>query len=244
MNETLAVISSRKSIRRFTTDQIADADRAAILHAALLAPTAGNQQLYTILDITDQHLKDSLAVACDNQPFIAEAPLVLVFCADHCKWTDAYRVAGCDPRPPGLGDFLLCTLDATIAAQNAVIAAESLGIGSCYIGDILENREAVVELLQLPPLVVPVVMVVFGHPTPAQADRAHRGRFDARHIVHENTYRRMDAAELRDMFTDRQGGLEFEAYLQRFCKRKYNADFSVEMSRSTAEYLEHWTMQP
>ena len=65
--------------------------------AAMEAPTAGNQQLYTILDITDQQLKERLAVTCDNQPFIAKAKLVLVFCADLCKWYDLFTMTGCQP---------------------------------------------------------------------------------------------------------------------------------------------------
>ena len=77
--------------------------RAAILEAAAQAPTAGNQQLYTILNVTDPQLKARLAETCDHQPFIATAPMVLIFLADACKWLDAYREAGCAPRRPGAG---------------------------------------------------------------------------------------------------------------------------------------------
>ena len=64
--------------------------------------------------------------------------MVLIFCADCRKWYEAFQAAGCKPRLPGAGDLMLAVSDAMIAAQNAVTAAWSLGIGSCYIGDIME----------------------------------------------------------------------------------------------------------
>ena len=89
------------------------------------APTAGCQQLYTILDITDQNLKEALAESCDHQPFNCKGTDVLVFCADCKKWYDAYLEAGCKPRKPDVGDLMLAVTDTAIAAQNAVVAAES-----------------------------------------------------------------------------------------------------------------------
>ena len=141
-NAILSALSARKSVRVFTPDPVTPGERAAILNAAFQAPTAGNQQLYTILKITDPALKARLADLCDHQPFIAKAPLVLVFLADCRRWLQAYKAAGIeDVRTPGVGDLLLAMADTCIAAQNAVVAAESLGIGSCYIGDIMENCE-------------------------------------------------------------------------------------------------------
>ena len=142
-NEVLQALSARKSVRVYTDEPVTEAERNAILQAAFQAPTAGNQQLYTILNITDPALKARLADLCDHQPFIAKAPLVLVFLADCRRWLQAYKAAGIeDVRTPGVGDLLLAMADTCIAAQNAVVAAESLGIGSCYIGDVIENAEA------------------------------------------------------------------------------------------------------
>ena len=210
--------------------------------AACAAPTAGNQQLYTILDITDQRLKDKLAVSCDNQPFIAKASMVLVFCADCRKWYDAYIEAGQTPRAPGVGDLVLAVTDASIAAQNAVTAAESLGIGSCYIGDILEQYEVHREILRLPEYVIPCAMLVFGYPTEQQREREKPARCALRHIVHENTYRMMDGPELREMFGPRSGTNGFDAYMKAFCVRKYNSNFAREMTRSVAKYLRQFEM--
>lgn len=241
MNTVIQQLNERKSVRSFTTQEISPQDVEKILTAATMAPTAGNQQLYTILNITDTKLKESLSESCDHQPFIAEGRLVLVFCADCLKWYNAYLNAGCQPRNPGEGDLMLAVCDALIAAQNAVTAAQSLGIGSCYIGDIMENAEIHQKALQLPKYVFPVAMLVFGYPTEQQKTRPKPERAAMHHIVHENSYRVMDGAELREMFTPRCGEKGFDAWMDAFCNRKYNSDFSIEMTRSVREYLKQFS---
>ena len=130
-NPVIRSLFERKSVRAFTGQPIPEEEKQLILKAACQAPSAGNQQLYTIIDVTDQKLKDTLAETCDHQPFIAKADMVLIFCADVQKWQDAYEEAGLSPRKPGPGDLFLAMEDSLIAAQNAVTAAQSLGIGSC-----------------------------------------------------------------------------------------------------------------
>ena len=240
MTETIRQLNERKSVRVFLDREIKQEEKNAILNAACQAPTAGNQQLYTILDVTDPEIKARLVDTCDHQPFIADAKLVLIFCADCKKWYDGFRYAGCAPRLPGVGDLLLAVSDANIAAQNAVTAAESLGIGSCYIGDIMENCGEQRALLNLPPYVFPAAMLVFGYPTDQQKERIKPRRADMAHIVHENGYREMDADELRELFTIRTEKKPYEEYMKAFCDRKYNSDFSVEMSRSVGEYLKQF----
>lgn len=240
MNDILRQLFERKSMRVFEDRDIAAEDKALILKAAAMAPTAGNQQLYTILDITDQKLKDRLAVTCDNQPFIARGKIVLIFCADCRKWYEAFKAAGCGPRTPGVGDLMLAVSDTTIAAQNAVCAAESLGIGSCYIGDIMENCEIHRELLNLPEYVFPACMLVFGYPTQQQLDRPKPQRVPMEYVVHENGYRIMDRSDMETMFAQRTGG-DFDKWMTAFCNRKYNSDFSREMSRSVQAYLNDFT---
>jgi len=237
MNEILRQLCARKSTRVFENREISPEDKSAILRAAVMAPTAGNQQLYTILDITDQAIKDKLVDSCDHQPFIAEAKMVLIFCADCLKWHEAFREAGCAPRKPGVGDLMLAVTDAAIAAQNAVTAAESLGIGSCYIGDIMENCETHREMLGLPETVFPCCMLVFGYPTDQQKERKKPERVAMEHVVHENGYRRMDGEEYRRMFADRCGVKGYDEWMRAFCARKFDSDFSREMTRSVAEYL-------
>ena len=240
MNEVIRQLVKRKSVRAYTEREITTEEKQAILRAAAEAPTAGNQQLYTILDITDQAIKDRLVETCDHQPMISQAKLVLIFCADCKKWYDAYWAVGCEARKPCVGDLMLAVCDAMIAAQNAVTAAESLGIGSCYIGDIMENCEAQRELLSLPEYVFPVGMVIFGYPTQQQICRPKPDRVDMSYIVHENGYQPLSDTQLEKMWSPRAGEKGYTAWMQAFCNRKYNSDFSREMSRSVEEYLKQY----
>jgi len=233
---TIEELQQRVSVRVFEPTGISDEAKASILACAFAAPTAGNQMMYTILDIEDPAIKARLADLADHQPFVASAPWVLVFLADCRRWYDGYVLAGETPRPPGVGDFVLAGQDALIAAQNAVTAAWSLGIGSCYIGDIMENCEAVRELLELDPWVFPATMVVFGYPTPQQRRRRKPERFDRQYIVLTDRYRRLTDDEQRAMYTRR--GQDLGTYLPGFCRRKYMSDFAVEMTRSVGAYLE------
>lgn len=237
VNEIIGSLYRRKSVRAYQDREIPQQEQRLIFQAAIEAPTAGNQQMYSILNITDQKLKDFLAESCDHQPFIAAAPLVLIFCADMQKWYDAFTEAGCEPRAPRAGDLILAIEDTMIAAQNAVVAAESLGIGSCYIGDILERAEDHIKVLNLPEYVVPVGMLVMGYPTEQQLGRAKPPRMRIEDIVMENGYVRKNGAQLREMFEAREHMDSFEQWMKAFCERKYNSDFSKEMSRSAEVYL-------
>lgn len=239
MNPIYESLLSRKSVRVFEKRAVPDSIKEAILDAAFQAPTAGNQMLYSIIDVTEESLKKKLSVTCDNQNFIAEAPFVLIFLADSRRWLDAYEEAGLTVRKPGAGDLLLSIQDAVIAAQNAVVAAESFGLGSCYIGDILENVEEVIKLLHLDQYVVPVTMLVLGYPIKQQKKRKKPERFEKNYIVHENRYRRLTPSEHRAMFEKRSGqaDFDFDEYMRKFCERKYMSEFSLEMTRSSAVYL-------
>ncbi len=240
MNEIIRSLFERKSVRAFENKEIPLEQKRQILSAALQAPSAGNMTLYTVLDITDQKLKDTLSVTCDNQPFIAKAPLVLVFCADYNRWYQLFLRHCEHVRKPSYGDLQLASVDAVIAAQNCVVAAESMGIGSCYIGDIAENFERHRELFSLPSHVVPVCMLVFGYPTQQQKERQKPARFAVEDIVFENKYNNSKAMEMERMLSERDGRTssdELHDWAQKFCNRKHNGEFSVEMSRSCKEML-------
>lgn len=244
-------MNARCSTRVFSDEPITTEEKHAILHTAMRAPTAGNLMLYSIVEIEDQALKDRLAVTCDDQPFIARAPWVLLFVADFQKWIDLFEfsdvsdVEGCEHREtPGPGDLLLACSDALIAAQNAVIAAESLGIGSCYIGDILEMGEEHARLFDLPQHTLPVAMLCFGRPG---SKRAPVGRLE-KHVVMSDRYHRLTRDELRDVSATLQAeyaphGLApgIANYPQAIYKRKFVSDFMAEMNRSAAWWLARWS---
>jgi nitroreductase len=244
VNQIIQSLYDRKSIRSFTDRPVSEEDKALVVEAAMQAPSAGLQMLYTILDIRDQSLKDELAISCDEQPFIAKAPMVLIFLADCRRWLDLYQVAGAVYRQPGPGDLLLAFADALIAAQNAVVAAQAIGLGSCYIGDILENQETVAKLLNLDQYVVPAAMLVFGYPTEKQKAVEKPRRFDRKYILQRDRYSRLPEEDLRAMLDARRAEQGFEEYLKAFCERKYMSDFAYEMSRSAEEYLKAFYRTP
>jgi nitroreductase len=256
MNDVLEVLLKRKSVRAYTDQPIPAEVKAHVLRATLRAPTAGNMMLYSIIDVTDQRLKDRLAVTCDNQPFIAKAPMVWLFLADYQRWMDYFLHCGVEAacaertipfRKPEEGDLFLACCDALIAAQNAVIAAESLGLGSCYIGDILEQYEAHRDLFSLPRYTFPICLLCFGYPTQGQIDRPQTSRFDEKYIVFEDRYRSLAGEEFDEMFHQREAMRAKNAgpdtppnVGQASYFRKFSADFSIEMNRSVREMLKNW----
>jgi nitroreductase len=257
MNPTLELIHNRKSVRAYAPNEISLEVRHQVLMAAMRAPTAGNMQLYSIIEVTDQSIKETLVETCDNQPFIAKAPFVLLFLADYQRWLDYFRASGIEQecsqkgipmRAPQEGDLFLACCDALIAAQTAVLAAESLGLGSCYIGDIMENYEIHKKLFALPRYVFPICLLCMGYPTQGQIDREKTSRFDREFIVFENQYQRLEPDDFEAMFAQRHTEMfkdrdEIEgAYNvgQRMYWRKFDSDFSREMSRSARAMLEAW----
>lgn len=256
VNETIKLLNQRKSVRAYEDKPIPAEVKEEILKAAMRAPTAGNMMLYSIIDITDQAIKDKLAETCDDQPFIAKAPLVLMFFADYQRWYDYFKVCGVTEtlnisadglRAPEEGDLMLACSDALIAAQNAVIAAEAMGLGSCYIGDIIENYEVHKELLNLPDYVFPISMVVFGYPTEQQKERQQPERYDKKFIVFENKYRQLEKAEFEEMYEKTHekmksfnGGKLEKSYGEVMYTKKYTADFTKEMNRSARAAMVKW----
>lgn len=238
---TIDELLERKSIRVFQDKEIPQDVKDKILKAAVNAPTAGNMQLYTIIDVTDQSIKEELVKTCDNQPFIKDAKMVLVFCADYNKWYKAFESTNCNPRHLEEGDLMLAVSDTNIAAQNAVTAAWSLGVGSCYIGDVMENYEKQKELLHLPRYVFPAAMVVFGYPEEKQMNRKKPKRAPMDLIVHENHYKDFTNEDLERLFYDETKFGGYEKWMNAFCTRKYNSNFSKEMSRSVRKYLEEYS---
>ncbi|MEG0778898.1 MAG: nitroreductase family protein [Oscillospiraceae bacterium] len=239
-NEILKSLRERKSVRAYADIEITSEIKADIIDAALQAPTAGNMTLYSIIDVTDPAVKERLAVLCDNQPFIAKAPMILVFLADQQKWFDSFKIMYGDcVRKPRTGDYALAAADALIAAQNAVVAAESLGLGSCYIGDVIENYEGVKELLALPQFVVPAALVCFGYPTEQQKSRHKPPRFKAEYVVSENSYKQLDKTALTEMFNTKYDSTDgFDKDVAGLYERKWSQAFMLEMTRSIEKWLE------
>jgi nitroreductase len=259
MNSTLETIMKRRSLRAYDQRPLSPEVKNRILEATLRAPTAGNLMLYSIIEVNDQEKKKTLALTCDNQPFIATAPWVLLFLADYQRWQDYFMASDVEKfcaqkdlpmRLPAEGDLMLACCDALIAAQTAVIAAESLGVGSCYIGDIMENYAAHQALFNLPRYTFPICMLCLGYPDPKlPAGRKMTPRFERRFVVFQDSYKRLGAAEFEEMFREEsarrfQGRKEIEGAVnvgQQTYRRKFAADFALEMNRSVRAIIKNWT---
>ena len=258
---TLALINRRSSTRLFNdkatpAGRVTDAQRAVVLHAASRAPSAGAMMLYSVISIQRQDTLDALAELCDHQPFIATAPWALVFVADYAKWIDLFGHAGCFERvqpgaaghrpAPGVGELLLAAEDTMAAAQTAVLTAEAVGLGTCYIGDILENAAEVAALLKLPKHTVPLSMLVLGVPAKERPQTPH----PQVNLVMEEEYRRADPETL-----DRQVAEQDRLFRPHACSRgeepggrvrdlyvrKHTSAFMAEMNRSAAAWVANWT---
>ena len=252
INETLKIIENRRTIRAYSKKKLSQKEIDTIIRGAIRAPTAGNMMMYSILQITEIEMKEKLVKTCDNQPHIAKAPLVLIFLADMQRWWDYFSISKvpelCEEigeifQTPQESDLLLASCDALIAAQNAVITAESLGIGSCYIGDIMENYEIHREIFNLSRWVFPIAMVCFGYPKGDKEKIPLTSRFPQKFIHFKNRYKRLNKQELNEMFqnTERKiveknaKNIGQDVYL-----RKTGADFSKEMRRSVKAAINHW----
>ncbi len=255
MNETLDVIEKRRSVRQYSPEPVTQEERDAILHAALHAPTVGGMMLYAVIEVDDQALKDRLAETC-HQPFVAQSPYLLLFLADYQRWMDVYATSGVEERcrelgvpfrSPHAGDLMLGCSDALVAAQNAVIGAESLGIGSCYV-DVLGQYEVLQQMFALPRYVLPATLVCFGHPASADAPRYLVPRFDRRFIVHTNRYHPITPEQVDEMFQLHleQSGMRWQLSpeaqnpAQENYLRKFNADSMTERNRSVDKMLKNW----
>ena len=252
------LLMKRRSTRSFEERTIPQDIIETIRKATLRAPTAGNQVFYSVIEVEDQRKKEKLALLCDNQPMIAKAPLVWLFLADVDKWNIFYRESGSiekgremgiEERETGLGEFLLATDDALIAAQNAVIAAEAFGIGSCYIGDILENHEQVVNLFNIPRHVAVATLLIFGYPKAKQALPVQSIRPPSDAVFMKDTYtpytietlryayakQEEDARRKKKLPFNNTGSIADEYYF-----RKHTSDFMKEMNRSGELIIRRW----
>lgn len=185
-NPVIAQIQGHASTRHYTSQSVAPDLLEEILAAAQKASTSSNLQTWSVIVVTAEDKRQELAHLCGGQAHIAQAPVFLAFCADRARLEQACRLAGYTQDASTLESFLVAALDASIAAQNAALAAESSGLGICFIGGIRNNPDEVIRLLGLPRLVFPVVGMTVGWPArPARP----RPRLPLEAVVHQETYR-------------------------------------------------------
>ncbi len=179
---------AHRSVRSYLPDAVSDDQLAAIVAAAQSASSSSNLQAWSVVAVRDPARRAVLAELVGDQDHVREAPLQLVWLADLARLEHLARVSG---RPSAgldyLEMFLVGTIDAALAAQNAVAAAESLGLATVYIGAMRNRPEEVAKLLELPPKVVAVFGMCVGHADPAKpADIKPRPPQSV--VLHHETY--------------------------------------------------------
>jgi nitroreductase len=200
-----------RTIRRFTSEQVAEADIKTAIAAAQSAATSSNLQSWSVIKVTDPAHKREVNRLCGNQGQIEEAPLMLVWLADQSR---NYAIGQAYDTPLEAFDYfesmMLGTVDTCIAAQNAALAFEALGYGTCFIGAVRNNAAILASLLKLPQRCAPVTGLVIGRPHPTQ-DTDIKPRLSQNVVVHEEIYRMAGRQEISDYdyvmsrFQDKQG---------------------------------------
>lgn len=164
MNETINLLKAHKSIRKFKNQYIEEEKIKEIIECAQSASTSSFIQAYSIIRVEDKNKRKSIAALAGNQVYVEECPLFLVFCGDLNRHKIACEMNEKTMEEGYTESFILATVDATLAAQNALIAAESLGLGGVYIGGIRNNPLEVSNILNLPSNVYPVFGMCLGYP--------------------------------------------------------------------------------
>jgi FMN reductase (NADPH) len=194
MNDMISQLMSHRSIRQFTDQPVTDEQLNFIVSSAQMASTSSNVQAYSVVVVTEPEMKSKLATLAGNQAYVEQCPVFLVWCAD------LYRLQ--QVTAPYLRDqlsyedstenFIVATTDVALAAQNAVVAAESLGLGIVYIGGVRNHIAELSELLSLPELVYPVFGMCIGYP---DQETILRPRLPVAAVLHRNRYSKEQIAE-------------------------------------------------
>ncbi|MBE4910401.1 oxygen-insensitive NADPH nitroreductase [Bacillus luteolus] len=187
MNDVLHTILNHRSIRKFEDCPLSDEQIKQIVECAQAASTSSFIQAYSIIGVKNSEKKQKLAELSGNQSYVAESGHFFVFCADLHRHEVIAKMENKDLTKSleSTEKFMVALIDAALASQNAVLAAESMGLGACYIGGLRNNLEEVSSLLNTPNYVIPLFGIAVGYPA-QQPDQKPRLPFD--HVYHEDTY--------------------------------------------------------
>lgn len=191
---TIDLLNSHRSIRRYKATPIPQDLLDRIVEAGCRASNTGNMQLYSVIVTRDTDRIAQLSKLHFGQG--ATAPLFLTVCIDVNRYHQWCRLRDCDQPYSNLLWLLSATVDASLFAQNICIAAESEGLGFCYLGTVLYNTAAIAKLLDIPTGVVPIITLSMGYPdeNPTQSER-----LPLEGIVHNETYRHYSDRDIDDI---------------------------------------------
>lgn len=183
--DVLDLLTSHRSIRKFTDDPIDDEVVEQILTAGFSAATSSNLQGATVIRVRNPETRAAIATVAGGQASVEMAAAFFVWCADLHRSAVACEMAGGEFSAGMTEHFMIATIDCALAAQNAVVAAESLGLGICYIGGIRNDPQTVTDLLELPDQVYPVFGLCLGWPA---QDPERKPRLPLSVTLKEETY--------------------------------------------------------
>ncbi len=164
MNEIIQLLRSHKSIRKFKEAKVEEEKIKTIIEVAQCASTSSFLQGYTIIKVNDENAKKEIAKLSGDQTYIEKCPVFLVFCADLNRLNLAGKMNNIEIENGYTESFIIATVDAALVAQNAMIGAESMGLGGVYIGGIRNNIEEICKILSIPKNVYPVFGMCLGYP--------------------------------------------------------------------------------
>ena len=210
MSDLLDSIYNRRTIRKYTTEPVPDVLLNELMTAACRTSTTGNMQVYSIIVTRDAGKKKELLPTHFNQKMITEAPLVLTFCADFNRFTKWCLLRKATPGYDNFLSFMTAAIDALLAAQTFCVAAESKGLGICYLGTTTYMAHKIIDVLNLPKGVVPVTTVTAGWPAeaPAQPDRLPLVA-----IVHNETYRDYSDTDIEQYYAEKEARVDSQQFV-------------------------------
>ena len=187
-NEHIALLLSHRSVRGYLPDAVPDGTLETLVAAAQSAATSSNLQTWSVVCVEDPKVRAELATIANNQKHIEECPLFLVWCADVSRLQRLGEAEGVELEAlPYLETFLVAAIDAALAAQNAVVAAESIGLSTVYIGALRNRPAEVASLLGLPPGVMGVFGLCVGYAKPEAAAEV-KPRLPQSLVLHHGRY--------------------------------------------------------
>lgn len=237
-------IFEHRSIRKFSHEPISELVLNRIIEGASRASNTGNMQLYSIIITQDTERKAELCSRGHfNQKMVQEAPVILTFCADLHRFSNWCSLRNADPGYDNFLSFYTATIDATIAAQNACVVAESEGLGICYLGTTNYCADAIIDILQLPKLVIPVTTIALGHPIeiPEITDR-----LPLRAIAHNETYHDFSNEDITALYSEKEMSETYKNFVREsnvnnlaevFTKKRYTTAANKTFSKSLLETI-------
>ncbi len=201
----------RRTVRKYKKEDVSDALLDSLLEAAARTQTMGNLQLYSVVKTRDEEMKRRLAPAHFGQPMVTEAPVVLTICADFNRTSQWCRCRNAEPGYDNLLSFINAATDALLYTQTFCNLAEEAGLGLCYLGTTVYQPQQIIDLLQLPQLVMPVATLTVGWPdeTPALTDRLPLASF-----VHAETYADYTPADIDRYYTPKESLPENQHFVE------------------------------